>query len=248
LDRRRNVLVCPDLDALSREAAGLFARAVEESVARSGRFTVALAGGSTPRRLYELLALEPWLGRVPWEKVHVFFGDERCVPPEHPDSNYRMTREALLDRVPLPPENVRRMEGERPAEEAARRYEAGLREFFGLATDELPRLDLVLLGLGPDGHTASLFPGTAALGERRRIVVANRVDKLGSDRLTLTVPALNASRRVVFLVSGAEKASVLHEVLDGPDGRYPAQLVNPPAGEVIFLVDHAASAARGGRS
>jgi 6-phosphogluconolactonase len=234
------VVVCRGLDELSREAAERFVRAAQEAAARSGRFSVALSGGSTPRRLYELLAQEPYRGRVPWPVVHVFFGDERCVPPDHEQSNYRMARDALLGRVPLAPQNVHRMEGEREPEEAADRYEQELRRFFGLSENQMPRFDLVLLGLGADGHTASLFPGTPAVQERHRAVVPNRVADLGASRLTLSLPALNAAAQVLFLVAGRDKAQVLRQVLSGTARPHPAQMVRPEQGTLVFLVDRQA--------
>jgi 6-phosphogluconolactonase len=234
--------VVEDLAALHRAGAEEVARAAVAAVAARGRFAIALTGGTTPRGLYALLAEDPPLrGAILWEQVDVFFGDERCVPPDHPESNHRMANEALLSRVPLPPGNVRRMEGEREPAEAAARYEAALRERFG---EGLPRLDLVLLGLGADGHVASLFPGTAALAERERLAVANHVPRLDSWRITLTLPVLNAAAEVLFLVAGEQKSWAVAEVFD-PDADVedvPARLVQPASGELRWLVDRAAAA------
>jgi len=226
--------------ALMRRAADEVARRAEASVATRGRFAIALSGGSTPRRLYALLADpgEPFRARVPWGRTHVFFGDERHVHPDHPDSNYGMARAALLAKVPLPPGNVHRIRSEDPdADAAARDYERVLRDAVGPGSGEPPRLDLVLLGLGTDGHTASLFPGTDALEEERRLVVAPWVERLRSRRITLTLPALDAARAVVFLVSGAEKAERVAEVLEGGGAALPAARVRPDDGELVWLLD-----------
>jgi 6-phosphogluconolactonase len=230
-------------EAVSRAAADEFVRCAGEAVAARGRFAVALSGGSTPRRLYQLLAGPPWRDRVEWDRVEVFWGDERCVPPDHPDSNYRMAREALLSHVPVPAGQVHRLEADRPDhDDATRAYQETLARAFGSAA-EPPRFDLVLLGMGPDGHTASLFPQTAALGQTARWVVANFVPKFDADRLTLTYPVLNRAREVLFLVCGADKADVLREVLEGPADprRLPSQAVRPE-GALLWFVDRAAAA------
>jgi 6-phosphogluconolactonase len=241
---RREVRVAPDAPALTRLAGEEVAARAAAAVAARGRFAIALSGGSTPRALYALLAdpAAPFRQRLPWASTHVFFGDERCVPPDHPDSNYGMARAALLAHVPIPPRQVHRMRGELPeSETAALEYEAELAEAFSLHEGELPRLDLVLLGLGPDGHTASLFPGTAALEERSRLVVANYVAKLGAYRLTLTYPVLDAARAVLFLVSGAEKAERVADVLErGAD--LPAARVRPSDGALLWFLDAPAAA------
>jgi 6-phosphogluconolactonase len=228
--------VFEDKEDLARAAAEDFVRRAEATVQETGRFTVALAGGSTPKAAYELLARE--YGEYPfWRATHLFFGDERPVASDHADSNYRMAQEALLDHVPAG--SVHRMRGELPPERAAEAYEAELREFFGGE----PVFDLVLLGIGEDGHTASLFPGTAALEVRDRLVAANPVPKLETTRITLTVPVLNAARAVVFLVSGAGKAGALRAFLEGePDpAEYPASLVRPAGGEPVWMVDQEAA-------
>lgn len=226
---------------LFQAAAEELIHAATEAVEKRGRFTIALSGGSTPRNLYTLLAAN---AALPWDKMFFFWGDERHVPPDDPDSNYRMAQESLLSKVPIPPANIFRVPAENPdAAAVAEAYEQTLRTFFSVAADEVPRFDLILLGMGPDGHTASLFPGTAALQEKSRLVVANWVEKLKSYRITLTLPALNAARCVAFLVSGTDKSTVLHEVLegDGPGDKYPSKLVRPSAGKLIWFVDRGAA-------
>ena len=227
-----------DADLLMRAAAEVFVRRFEAATTRRGHFTVALAGGSTPRALYRLLATETVSAAVDWSVVHVFWGDERCVPPDHDESNYRMARLALLDHVPIPLLNIHRPRAEDDPQQAAAAYDADLRAFF--AARGGAGFDLVLLGMGDDGHTASLFPGTAALDEQSRLFVANQVPQLDTWRLTLTFPALNAADCALFLVTGAGKAAMLRSVLEGPDD-YPAAQVDP-AGELLWLVDAAAAA------
>lgn len=234
-----------DADSLYRAAAQRFARLAQQVAQKSDRFSVALAGGSTPRGLYALLAEDAQLcAAVPWAQTHFFWGDERHVAPDHPDSNYRMAASVLLSKAPIPPQNVHRIHGEEAdPHDAARAYEQELRSFFVLPDGAYPRFDLVLLGLGSDAHTASLFPGTAALDERNRLAVANRVDKLDATRITLTVPVFNNARCVVFLVSGADKASALKAVIEGPEAPHdvPAQLIQLHAGKIVWLVDQGAA-------
>jgi 6-phosphogluconolactonase len=228
---------------LFQAAAEEVLRAATHAVAERGRFTIALSGGSTPRNMYTLIAANA-ATTLPWDRMFFFFGDERHVPPDDPDSNYRMANESLLAKVPVPPANVFRIPAENPdADAAAEIYEQTLRKFFGLAPGEFPRFDLILLGIGPDGHTASLFPETAALQEKTRLVVANWVEKLNTSRITLTLPVLNHARCVAFLVSGIDKAAALHEVLEGkaPGEKYPSKLVQPSEGKLIWFVDRAAA-------
>ncbi len=234
-----------DPGALASAAAPLFVDAAAASVKARGSFFVALSGGSTPRALYTLLAQPPHHDQVNWSRAHIFWGDERCVPPTDAESNYRMAREALLFHVPVSSHQVYRMPGEAADPNAgAALYEMALRRAFALAPGQLPRFDLILLGMGPDGHTASLFPHTAALSVTNRLVVANRVDKLNTTRLTLTYPALNAAALIVFLVAGADKADALAAVLQGPrqPDELPAQGIAPTNGALVWLVDRAAAA------
>jgi 6-phosphogluconolactonase len=226
---------------LAHAAAQHFAELAEWYAASYGRFTVALSGGSTPKALYEVLAAEPLPITIPWPTIYFFWGDERCVPPEHADSNYRLAYGALLSKVSVPEENIFRIPAEdENHERAAAQYAATLQQFFAAP---LPRFDLIFLGLGADGHTASLFPGTAALQVNDRAVAANYVEKLQTHRITLTAAAINNARHVIFLVAGADKAAALREVLEGqsqPD-LYPSQLIHPHKGKLSWLVDEAAA-------
>ena len=240
-----NVYVSPNPVALADEAAGCFVASALEAMLERGRFIVALSGGSTPKTTMQLLAEPPYRDEIDWGRVHVAWGDERCVPPDDERSNFRLAREALLDRVPIPPAQIYRMPGERnDYDAAADAYEATLRNLFALGPGEQPRFDLIHLGLGTNGHTASLFPGSPALDERERLVAAPWVEEVGMRRLTLTPPVINAAREVLFLVAGEEKASVVHEVLRGPrdPARLPAQLVAPTEGRLTWLLDAAAAA------
>ncbi len=228
---------------LFHAAAEEVIRATTEAVAHRGRFSIALSGGSTPKNLYTLLAANAG-AILPWDRMYFFWGDERHVPPTDAESNYRMTKESLLSKAPIPAGNVFRVPAENPdASAAAEAYEQTLRKFFEVGPGEFPRFDLILLGMGPDGHTASLFPETAALQEKSRLVVANWVEKLKTTRITFTLPLLNAARTVAFLVSGTDKASVLREVLEGngPGEQYPSKLVRPREGKLIWFVDRAAA-------
>ena len=230
-----NIRVFENPQELARAAAQTFAQQAAESIREQGRFAVALAGGSTPRALYELLATG-YRDALDWGGVHAFFGDERCVPPDHEDSNYRMAQRTLLSRVPVG--SAHRMRGELAPPEAAVLYEEELKAFFGGP----PRFDLVLLGIGEDGHTASLFPRTPALDVRDRWVIENPEQKLKTTRLTLTVPSINAAREVLFLVAGEGKAEALREILEvnADPHDYPAKLVRPASGPA-WVVDRAAA-------
>lgn len=239
-----NIHICENSDMLARQAAYEFVRLANQAIGQTGRFTVALSGGSTPRKLYETLASDAFRNQVLWSNVEFFWGDERCVPPDHPDSNYRMAYETLLSKTPVDKDMVHRMPGEyEDVEQAAEAYARTIRERFALEEDAFPRFDMVLLGLGEDGHTASLFPGGSALRETRKIVAGYYVEKLNANRLTLTAPALNGAFDVFFLVSGAQKAEVLRDMLQGglqPDV-YPAQLIQPKQGRLVWLIDRPAS-------
>ena len=230
---------------LAREAAKVFVNRMDEALRGRGVFTVALSGGSTPRGLYSLLASEEsFRSRVVWEQIHFFWGDERPVPPDHPESNYRLADEAMLSRVPVPPDHIHRLAGENPdPARAAEQYEEVLRRFFRIGRGEFPRLDLILLGMGRDGHTASLFPGTEALREKDRLVVANWVPQLKTRRITMTLPVLNQAKWVLFLVSGEEKAKTLPAVLEeeGEAEALPSRLIRPVNGKVMWLVDRSAA-------
>jgi len=238
--------VLSNLQELTRRAAEEFVLQAAEAVRGKGYFTVALSGGSTPKGLYSLLAdgNEEFRARVAWDKIHFFWGDERHVPPDHPESNYRMAYEALLSKVPVPPDNVHRIKAENPnAADAARDYEEILREFFKLGQGQKPRFDLVLLGMGPEGHTASLFPGSGVIHEENRLVAAPWVEKFKTYRITLTPPVLNNAICVMFLAGGEEKAETLKSVLQGeyqPD-RFPAQVIHPVNGRLVWLVDREAA-------
>jgi len=235
----------PDTESLARAAAEHFVSLAGQAVASEGRFTVALSGGSTPRPTYAQLATSELSAQVDWPGVHVFWGDERCVPPDHLDSNYNMARQTLLDHVPIPAQNIHRIRGELEPEEAAVEYELALREFFSPAPENpAATFDLVLLGMGADGHTASLFPSAALLEEQTRWVVAHYVDKARAWRVTLTPTAINAATQVTFIVSGAGKAETMRRVLGGPHqpDLLPAQIIRPAMGCLLWLVDAAAAA------
>jgi 6-phosphogluconolactonase len=246
---RAQVAHFPTADALMADAAGRFVSAAAQATREMGRFVVALAGGSTPKRLYELLGAPEYANRVDWKHMHVFWGDERCVPPDDQASNYGLARSAFLERVPLPEANVHRIRGEDAPSEAAAAYEQELRRV--LDTPDGPpsvrpncRFDLVLLGMGSNGHTASLFPGLRAVRERERWVMAEHVAELAAWRITLTPPLLNAAAQIVFLVSGSDKAAMLRRVLEGPvqADSLPAQAIAPRDGVLTWLVDAPAAA------
>jgi 6-phosphogluconolactonase len=237
----KRIKVFPDLETLSREAAIFFLQHAVEAVERKGRFSVALAGGSTPRILYRLLSTPEFSGRIPWPDLHLFWGDERCVPPEHEESNYGMAYAELLSGISLSKENIHRMRGEIEPEEGARMYERELIHFLKDGKEE--GLDLVLLGLGQDGHTASLFPYAPALKETERMVVHSYSRERGQDRLTLTLPFLNRSQTILFLVAGEGKAKILERLLKEGGGleEIPARGVEPAMGEVRWFLDQAAA-------
>lgn len=239
---------CVESDAasLAQRAARYFVEKAEEAAAQRGRARIAISGGSTPKAAFQLLADpgQPWRTRMPWEKLDLFWVDERCVPPDNAESNYRMTREALLEHVPLRAEQIHRMEGELEPEAAAARYESDLRNSFRLEGAETPRFDLVALGMGEDGHTASLFPHTAAIHEMSHLVTANYVPQKEMWRITLTWPVINQASAVFFLIGGADKALILRDVLTGPNDpeRLPSQLIWPAGGILTLILDKAAAA------
>ena len=234
--------IAPDVEALvqrgAEKVAGLLCNAIGARMVAS----LVLSGGATPRRMYELLGSPPLAGQINWGAVHVFWGDERCVPPHSPESNYRMAREALLDRVGIPPGNIHRIEAELPPETAADRYEEEVRQAVPLDARRLPAFDVVLLGLGEDGHMASLFPYTPALDERERLVTSLYVQRLQAHRITMTFPLLNNARDILFIVSGMGKAKILLSILTGGGMTYPAQMIRPTHGTLLWMVDSDAAA------
>ena len=239
------VKILPNTAALNRAAVDEISRCARESIAARGRFSIVLSGGNTPKPVYSLLAEDQKdpAKRLPWEKIFVFFGDERHVPPTDSESNYRMAHESLLSRVPIPPQNVFRVQAELDAEAAASQCELQLQNFFGAKPPQWPRFDLVLLGIGPDGHTASLFPGSGALRENLRWVAPNWVEKLNTWRITFTYPVLNNAGEVMFIVAEAGKAQILRDILKGEDqDAYPAQGVRPASGRLLWLVEKSAAA------
>ena len=231
-------------EALTQAAATEFVQQLHQAIGARGRFTIALSGGSTPKSLYALLASQPWRNQIPWQQIHFFWGDERHAPPSDPSNNFRMAQERLLFHVPIQCENVHRIQAENPnAQAAAAKYEQDLKQFFQLGEHQFPRFDLVLLGMGSNGHTASLFPGTEAVHEQTRLVVAPWVEKLNTYRITLTPPVINNANEIIFFVTGAEKAVMLKTVLEGqyqPD-HLPAQIIRPTQGKVRWMVDQAAA-------
>ena len=233
------IVICSDAGALARKAAEQFIARANKAVAHSGRFTVALSGGSTPKALYSRLASVQFRDRVDWSRTHLFWGDERCVPPDHPESNFRMVHETLLSKISMPPENIHRIAGENEPAEAAVAYESELKTLFRLENGARPAFDLILLGMGEDGHTASLFPGTTVLDEVKHLVAAIYVAKLRSYRLTLTLPVINAAAQVTFLVSGTSKAKIVREILCSPEASfdYPAARVRPSEGQLTWMFD-----------
>lgn len=246
---RLKVTYCiePDAAALAERAVEHLIAEVEQAVTRHGRARIAISGGSTPKAAFQMLAdpKQVWRRSMPWDKLDIYWVDERCVPPDHPDSNYRMTRETLLDHVPVKPEQVHRMEGELDPQVAASHYESLLRNSFRLEGAESPRFDVIALGMGDDGHTASLFPHTEAIHEMGRLVTANHVpQQKDSWRITLTWPVINNADSVFFLMGGAEKAARIHEVFMGPRDpeRLPSQLIWPSGGILTLILDKAAAA------
>jgi 6-phosphogluconolactonase len=236
-----SIQLLPDLEAISHKAAEIFLNLSRSSLSSKESFTVALSGGSTPRRFYHLLGFDACRGEVESHRIHFFWVDERCVPQEHEESNFKTVYDALLSRVPVPEQNIHRIKGEAGPEEAAKEYERAIRGFFG-GTD-LPVFDLIVLGMGEDGHTASLFPGSGALGEKKRLAVPVYKEKPEIHRVTLTFPILNNASQVLFLVSGRSKSRVLAEVLEdeGKKSCYPAGIVAPAHGKITWLIDEEAA-------
>jgi 6-phosphogluconolactonase len=237
------IIICHDNGELNRKAAEQFAVLANAAVGARGRFSVALSGGSTPKALYALLATDEFRSRLPWPQLHLFWGDERCVAPDHAESNFRMVREALLSKISIPSENIHRMAGEKAPADGAADYQAQLQKFFHLADGEWPRFDLILLGLGEDGHTASLFPGSAALNEQQRWVATSYVERLHAHRLTLTLPVINHAAQISFLVSGASKAPIIEAILCAGNDSLPAARIQPADGQLTWFITQDATGA-----
>ena len=231
----------PGYQELIRAVADEIVARMNSAAKARGRASLVLSGGSTPKGVYELLGSVGYRSRIAWDKVHFFWGDERCVPPSSPESNFRMAQESLVAKIPIPAENVHRIAGEQRPTEAARAYEMEIQNFFSLEPGEFPAFDFILLGIGGDGHTASLFPGTTALHVTDRIVTEVYVEKIKAHRITMTFPTINNSRSICFVVEGKNKAVVLREIREDTGNAYPAQGVHPVAGELLWFVDSAAA-------
>lgn len=239
----RGIIICRDTDELSRKAAEQFVALARQAVAAHGRFSVALSGGSTPKALYSLIATSEFSEQLAWQQIHFFWGDERCVPPDHAESNFRMVDESLLSKIPIPGDNVHRMIGEIEPAIAAAAYEAELRRLFPSSPEKLPSFDLMLLGLGEDGHTASLFPGSSAMSETEHWVATTYVEKLDAHRLTLTFPVINNAAQIAFLVAGKSKSAIVKEILTTEKCDYPAARIKPDNGQLIWFVTQDAASA-----
>jgi len=237
-----DVTIFPDVEQLSRSAADYIVRVAHEAIADHGQFTLALSGGSTPKKLYGLLATEPYRNQIDWSKVEIFWSDERCVSPDDSESNYRMANEVMLSKLPIPTEHIHRTPADQPDRDAASlAYTQEMKRTSG--TDDVPQFDLIQLGMGPEGHTASLFPHQASLREQQRLVMPVSVPKPPPDRLTFTPRLINAASHILFLVTGAEKEDAVAAVLEGADqpDEYPAQVVRPLRGEVTWMLDTTAA-------
>ncbi len=235
-----HIAIYPDIETISQQAATYVARIAREAIVTRGRFTIALSGGNTPKQLYGLLASEPYSSQIDWQLVEIFWSDERCVPPDAPESNYHMAQEVMLSRLSIPVAQVHRMPADRDNRDAAsQEYTQEMQRVF--STNGIPEFDLIQLGMGPEAHTASLFPHQPSLHEKERLVMPVSVPKPPPDRLTFTPPILNAARNILFLATGADKADALQAVIEGPRNpdEYPAQIVRPPNGEVTWMVDKA---------
>ncbi len=239
----RTIEIFPDVSTIAQKAATIYVSAAQQAARERGVFRVAMAGGSTPKSLHAVLTAEPFRSQLSWDKMQIFFGDERHVPPDHSDSNFRMVNETFISKSPIKPEQVFRIKAElQDTERAAQDYEQILGKQFALKPGELPRFDLMLLGMGNEGHTLSLFPGTTALRDNGRLVVRTWVGKLYTERITCTAPIANNSAVVMFMIAGADKAPALKAVLEGPyePEQLPSQLIKPVNGKLFFLVDSAA--------
>jgi len=236
------IRISPTIEGTITNIAGYFISIASEQINQKDIFSVALSGGSTPKSLYEFLAQDASADDLPWDKIHFFWGDERAVPPDHPDSNFLQASSTLLEPRLIPAENIHRIMGELDPKTAAAFYQEEILAWF---KDTPPRFDLVLLGMGTDGHTASLFPGSQALqdSQQNQWVTANQIPQLSSWRITFTAKLINAAEQVVFLVTGQPKAETLFKVLEGPNlpNKYPSQLINPHNGSLIWILDQAAA-------
>ena len=245
ISKNQKIQIVADAEAMSKAAAETLVKHIEETLQTGNVYSIALSGGATPRRLYTLLADDADLRKqIPWQRIHFFWGDERHVPPDHPDSNYRMADTALLSKVPVPKANIHRIPAENPdAAKAAADYEQEIRRFFNIESGQVPRFNCVLLGMGSDGHTASLFPGSPALRERKRLVMANWVEKFNSFRITLTLPVINNADLILLLVSGDQKAEIIKAVLTGDSEmiRFPVQHIQPYDGILTWILDQSAA-------
>jgi 6-phosphogluconolactonase len=237
------LIIKKSLSEIHGQVAEMWHDIAQRAVATSGRFSIALSGGSTPRGLFELLASDSWRDQLPWADTYVFWSDERRVSANHPDSNYGVARKLLLSNVPLPPENIFPMQGEGLMSAAVRDYENRLRSHFKLGPQEWPQFDLMLLGMGTDGHIASIFPGTRAVSDRSNMVLIYELPRLNEERVTLTLPVINHSHNVIVMVSGADKAQSLVNSLEGASqpNRWPAQNLNPVSGGLTWIVDKEAA-------
>ena len=236
----KQIKIFPTVDELNQFAAIMFIHLSRQSIAESDRFTVSLSGGSTPKKLFQLLASDAVRPQIEWQKIHFFFGDERNVPIDSDESNYRMANENLFSKLEIPARNIHRfLTEDGDAETIAKKMEDEIRDFFELKSGEFPRFDLIFLGMGGDGHTASLFPETSALKEDKRIIVENYVEKFETFRLTFTYPTINNAKNIIFLIAGEDKAEALHEVLEGKANitKFPSQGIAPSDGNLLFLVD-----------
>ena len=239
----QNLEIAKDQLSLAEIAVDKIIALTVDSIHRQGQFTIALAGGSTPRGIYTLLATLPNRSKIDWKRVYIFWGDERNVPPENTNSNYQMAKQTLLDHVAIPTKNIYRIKGELDANIAALQYEENMRSFFLVPNDDFPSFDLILLGLGDDGHTASLFPETMALNEKARWVVENFVPKLNEWRITFSIPLINSATNIIIVVSGEQKAHIINDILgeNNQSSKLPIESIRPNDGKVLWLVDQAAA-------
>jgi 6-phosphogluconolactonase len=235
------VIITNNLSQFARKGADIFTTTAKDCVAKNGRFVVAISGGSTPRSIHRLFVDEPYCSEIPWGKTHIFWVDDRCVPENNQASNYGGAKKDFLDRVSIPTEQIHHMPGEAPPEDGALRYQEELTKFFQPEGEGFPVFDLIFLGIGEDGHTASLFPGQRALEERERFVVAVKGGDPNVSRLTMTYPVLNRGTLIVFIVSGKKKASILKAVLEEDQARFPAQKIQPLNGTLVWLLDQEAA-------